>query len=1014
MRFESGKMISDFDPHFKIFHELMPFKVQEILLVSSPYDAFIMEEDGSLATRIINEYQGLNLSGAPRITLVSSGREALEILRRQSFDMVITMPHVGGMDAFDLGAAIKKIHPVQQVVLISHSLRGIYPLPENVECHSIDDMYLWCCEADLLLSLIKNFEDHVNVDADTARAMVRVIIMVEDSPIHRSFFLPVLYHEVVRQTQAVLDESLNEPHRLLRMRARPKILTAINYEEAMVLYEAYKPYVFGIISDVRYPRRGKMDPVAGLRLLETIRKEAPDLPMLMLSSEPENRERAEALPAVFLDKDSPFVKEGIHSFFLNYLGFGDFVFRMPDGHEIGRASNLYEFEQQLRVIPSASIRYHADHNHFSNWVMARAEVALGTRLHRDYVSTIECCSELRDDLVFKVHSLRKLRQQGVVVKFSRENFDPEIMDFVRIGNGSMGGKARGLAFMWMQLQQSKGSHKALADNHVTLPKTCVVTANGFDDFINKNNLRLNEGDTDEDISVAFLAADLPGWLKEDLRIFLSKIDVPLSVRSSSLLEDAHFKPYAGLYSTYFLSNNHPSFSLRCMQLEEAIKLVYASTWYENPRLYSKVSEQGREDSMAVIIQQLVGEEYNGYYYPHISGVAQSHNYYPVMKMKAKEGICHMALGIGKTVVDGERSLRFSPAHPKRLVQFSTVEDILQNCQRQFYALDMNPSKRLNYDGSNLVRRVVQDAENEEPVQLLSSTYIPAENRIRDSAMPGVKLITFARILKHKLYPLPEILQDLLDLGRRGMGCEVEIEFAVRLNKEMKKSEFFFLQMRPMVTGGEHADVAICSHEIDKAFCFSRSCLGHGRFTNMADILIVRPESFDAGATRTIAMEINTLNARLQSEDRPYLLVGPGRWGSADPWLGIPVQWRDISGVGAIVELQSELLHADPSQGSHFFQNITSLGIPYLTVMEERGGASSACSSKNGGGDCLNWDWLLAQEDFEDTTFVRHIRFPVPFVMKCNGKEEIAVLYKEEAEDSSGEVCTEMLRKKANN
>jgi DNA-binding NarL/FixJ family response regulator len=1011
MRFESGKIISDFDPHFKIFHELMPFKVQEILLVSSPYDAFIMEEDGSLATRIINEYQGLNLSGAPRITLVSSGREALEILRRQAFDMVITMPHVGGMDAFDLGAAIKKIHPTQQVVLISHSLRGIYPLPENVECHSIDDMYLWCCEADLLLSVIKNFEDHVNVDADTARAMVRVIIMVEDSPVHRSFFLPILYHEVVRQTQAVLDESLNEPHRLLRMRARPKILTAINFEEAMVLYESFKPYVFGIISDVRFPRRGEMDPKAGLRLLESIRKDVPDLPMLMLSSEPENRKEAEAIPAVFFDKNSPFVKDGIHSFFLDYLGFGDFVFRMPDGTEIGRASNLYEFEQKLRVIPSESIRYHADCNHFSNWVMARAEVALGTRLHRDYVSAIENCSDLRDDLVFKVHSLRKLRQQGVVVKFSRDNFDPEIMDFVKIGKGSMGGKARGLAFMWMQLQQSRGAHKALSENRVTLPKTCVVTADGFDNFISNNGLVLDKDDSDEKIAKTFLAAELPVWLKEDLRVFLSKVDVPLSIRSSSLLEDAHFKPYAGLYSTYFLSNNHPSFSRRCQQLEEAIKLVYASTWFENPRLYSKVSEQGREDSMAVIIQQVVGQEFGGYYYPHISGVAQSHNYYPVMNMKSTDGICHMALGIGKTVVEGERSLRFSPAHPKRLVQFSTVEDILQNCQRQFYALDMEYSAKLKRDGSNLVKRLVQDAEYEDPVQLLSSTYIPDENRIRDSAMPGMKLVTFAKVLKHKLYPLPEILQDLLDLGRRGMGCEVEIEFAVRLDRKIQKSEFFFLQMRPMVTGSEHADVAICSSEINKSFCFSRSCLGHGRFVNMADILVIRPESFDAGATRQIALEINALNGRLQSEERPYLLIGPGRWGSADPWLGIPVQWRDIAGVGAIIELQNKLLHADPSQGSHFFQNITSLGIPYLTVAEEETGKTGNCSNKKKEGDCLDWGWLLGQKEYVDSKFVRHIRLPVPFIMKCNGKEEIAVLYEEKAQGSSESVCTEVKRKR---
>ncbi|MBU0942908.1 MAG: phosphoenolpyruvate synthase/pyruvate phosphate dikinase [Proteobacteria bacterium] len=1002
MRLDSGRMISDFDPHFKIFDELMPFKVREILLVSSPYDAFIMEEDGSLASRIVHEYQGLNLSGAPRLTLVSSGREALEALRRRSFDLVITMPNVGGMDAFSLGAAIKNINSSQQVVLIAHSLQGIYPLPASVDCQFIDNIFLWCCEADLLLAVIKNFEDHVNVDADTARAMVRVIILVEDSPVYRSYFLPLIYHEVVRQTQGVLGESLNERHRLLRMRARPKILSAINYEEAMTLYQAYKPYVFGIISDVRYPRQGKMDAEAGLRFLKLIREDVPDLPLLMLSSEPENRKWAESIPAVFLDKNTPHVKEEIHSFFFNYLGFGDFVFRLPDGTAIGRASNLSEFEAQLRTIPDESLRYHAQRNHFSNWVMARAEVALATRLHRDHIGGIKRCADMREDIVFKVHSLRKLRQQGVVVRFSRDHYDPAIMDFVKIGDGSMGGKARGLAFMWMQLQQARGSHRTLAENNVSLPKTCVLTADGFDDFIRTNNFVFQE-EADEAIGNRFLAGELPDWLKADLRAFLSRVTFPLSVRSSSLLEDAQFKPYAGLYSTYFLTNNHPDLSVRCQNLERAIKLVYASTWFEGPRSFSRLAEKGGDDSMAVIIQQVVGQEFGGYWYPHISGVAQSHNFYPVMKMKAEDGICHIAMGVGKTVVEGEKSLRFSPAHPEHLVQFSTVDDILENCQRQFYALDMGRSEYLDREGSNLVRRGVQDAEQEGPVQLLASTYIAEENRIRDSVFPGLKVLTFAKILKHQLYPLPEILRELLDLGQRGMGCEVEIEFAVRLDEKIHRSEFFFLQMRPMVTGGEHADVAVCAVDIDAAFCFSTACLGHGRFEDMADIVVVRPDTFNPAQTRKIGEEISVLNSRLLAEERRYLLIGPGRWGSADPWLGVPVQWRDISGVGAIVELQNATLHADPSQGSHFFQNITSLGIPYLTVKEQVDGSSEKCSSK-GRSDCLNWQWLLAQERKEDGPFVRHIRLPSPFVMKCNGKEEIAVLHVKDRGARPGERC----------
>ncbi len=991
MRDKTAQVTHDFDPHFKIFYELMPFKVQEILLVSSPYDAFILEEDGSLATRLTNDYLGLNLSGAPRISLVSSGKEAIERLKRQTFQLVITMPNVGGMDAFSFATEVKKIHPQQHIVLMAHSLRGIYPVPGNVRCHSLDNIYLWCCESDLLLAVIKNFEDHVNVESDTQRAMVRVIILVEDSPVYRSFFLPLIYHEVVHQTQAVLDESLNESHRLLRMRARPKILSATNYEEAMALYEAYKPYVFAIISDVRFPRRGQIDPQAGLRLLQKIRAEVPDLPMLALSSEPENRRPAETIPAVFIDKDSPSVKEQLHDFFLTYLGFGDFVFRTPVGEPIDQASNLFEFEQKLKEIPAESISYHAERNHFSNWVMARAEVALATKLHKDHVHSIQESAALRDFLVSTVHSLRKLRQRGIVVKYSRERFDPDIIEFVKIGNGSMGGKARSLAFIWMELQKSRGSYPALRDNNVVMPNTCVITADGFDDFIASNKLRLEKGAKDQEIAEQFLAAALPDWLLEDLHDFLSKVNYPLSVRSSSLLEDAHFRPYAGLYSTYFLANNHPSFAVRCMELENAIKLVYASTWFESPRAYSRNQEQGREDSMAVIVQQVVGKEHGKSFYPHISGVAQSHNYYPILKMKAEEGICHIALGIGKTVVEGERSLRFSPAHPKHLIQFSTVSDILRNSQRKFYALDMNFTKHFDETNSNLLHRTVQEAEDEEPVRMLASTYIPEEDRIRDTDMPGPKVMSFARVLKHGLYPLAPILQDLLLFAKRGLGCEIEIEFAVVLHKNIEESKFYFLQMRPMVTGGERSDVRIGDCDMKRSFCFSSSCLGHGRFATMQDIVLVRPESFDPAKSVDIASEINGVNGRLQAANRSYLLVGPGRWGSADPWLGVPVQWRDISGVGAIIELQNDLLNAEPSQGSHFFQNITSLGIPYVTVRE-----GSKCSGSKEK-DCINWSWFMEQEDFADGEYVRHIRLKRPFVMKCDGKKEMAVLYLPEEE-----------------
>ncbi len=992
---ESNEVISDFDPHFKIFHDLMPFKVQEILLISSLYDAFIMEEDGSIATRLITEYHGLNLSKPPKITRVSSAVEALALISKKKFEMVITMPYLGGMDAFELGAAIKKIQPDLPVILVGHNMKSTFP--EKAGTHGVDKIFLWCCEADLLLAIIKNVEDHQNVDIDTKRAMVRVIIYVEDSPLYRSLFLPLIYREVVRQTQSVLDESLNERHRLLRMRARPRILMATNYEEAQHLYQTYKPYVFTVISDATFRRGGRPDPQAGFDFLMSIRSKVKDMPLLMVSAEQRNRGQAERIPAVFIDKKSAIIKEELHNFFLNYLGFGDFVFRMPDQTAIGHAANLYEFEKQLKIIPEDSLRYHTERNHFFNWVMARAEVNLARRLHRDYVLNIDDTENVRADLVYKVHSLRKLRQQGVVVRFSAEDYDPDIMDFVKIGNGSMGGKARGIAFMWAFLQSAYREKSVLSSHTVTIPKTCVITADGFDAFIDENNLHYTKHLPNDQVADIFLDSALPAWLRQELRVFLQKSDKPLSVRSSSLLEDGQFKPYAGLYSTYFLANNNPDFDKRLSQLESAIKLVYASTWFEGPIAFSKATGHGREDSMAVIIQRLVGDQYNNYFYPAVSGVAQSHNFYPVLDMSADEGIAHIALGVGKTVVEGGKSLWFSPAKPTKLVQFSTVENMLKYSQREFYALDMSVDRCLQRDTSNLVLRTVQEAEKELPVTMLASTYIAEENRVRDACLPGMKIMTFAQILKYSGYPLAKLLSELLKAGKIGMGGDVEIEFALHLEPEIEKSVFYFLQIRPMVTGGEMADVQICDHERKNAFCYVSQTLGHGSFSDMTDIIYVCPESFDGSKTREMALEIGAINRKLLQKKKPFLLIGPGRWGSADPWLGIPVQWADISGVAAIIEVQGDKIRADPSQGTHFFQNITSLGIPYLTLNEN-------CRQEDGKqSDRLDWHWLSEQPLAEKGKYIRHIHLDKPFILKCDGTLSESVLF--QMEKPSEMVCT---------
>jgi len=979
-----------FDPHFKVFHELMPFKVLEILLVSSLYDAFIMEEDGSITTKILHEYHGLNLSKAPKVTRVSTGEEALERMARKHFDLVITMPYLNGMDASALGRKIKAVRPDLPVILLAHNLRTIYSLPEQFENSYIDNVFIWCCEDDLLMAIIKNVEDHANIDNDTAQAMVRVIIYVEDSPEYRSIFLPAIYREVVRQTQSVLDESINERHRLLRMRARPKILMARTYEEAERLYETYKPFVFAIISDARFPRAGKLDGRAGERFLSSVREVVPDLPLLMISSEDENKIRAESIPAVFIAKQSADIYDKLHHFFLTYLGFGDFVFRRPDGSPICSASTIVEFEKALTIVPNESIQYHALRNHFSNWMMARSEIGLARRLHRDFIGDINEIADMREDIIFKVRSLRKLRQKGVITRFDKSNYDPEVHEFVKIGEGPIGGKARGLAFLWACLQRPDPGGSILSNFPVVIPRTAVISSEGFDDFISQNNLSHIGTISDEHIADLFLDAPLPSWLRQELEHFLKKCDFPLSVRSSSLLEDGHFRPYAGLYSTYFLTNNHPDFTERLTQFECAVKLVYASTLFESPQAFAKTSAGGREDSMAVLIQEMVGADYGGKWYPALSGVAQSHNYYPVQDMRPEDGIAHIALGIGKTVVEGERNLRFSPAHPQKLIQFSTVDDILENCQRQFYALDMKNHDCLNRYQANLVRCEVQESAGDLPVRMLSSTYVPEEDRIRDVDMPGVKVLTFAQILKYSSYPLAQVLSEILDAGRTGMGSQVEIEFAVQLGESLADSTFYLLQIRPMVTGSERADVGICDHEIDQSLCYSTQSLGHGRISNIFDIIFVKPDVFDPAVTKDIAREIGLLNRKIGSEGRNYLLIGPGRWGTADHWLGVPVQWSDISNVQAMVEIRGSKLRADPSQGSHFFQNITSLGIPYLTIDEANGAGAQ------NGSDRIDWSWFLNVPPAYDGKWVRHLRLEYSLTIKCEGSESKGIiLYRED-------------------
>ena len=975
---------TDFDLSFKVFHELMARKVTDILLVSSPYDAFIMEEEGRLAERIIHEYRGLNLSRPPMLSWVSSAREALDILKQKKFDLVITMPQVDETDAHVLGRQIKIQFPDLPVFLmIQNTSRHL--LDRNyADRKSIDRIYVWSGNSDLLLALIKNLEDWMNVAYDTQRAWVRVIIIVEDSPIYYSSLLPLLYKEIVSQTQAVMEESLNDEHRILRMRARPKILVAQTYEEAEELYRQYKPYLLSVFSDVRFPKNNKLDDNAGFNLLSMIRADNPDLPLLNFSSEESNRERALNIPAVFLNKNSATLHSEIRSFFMQYLGFGEFVFRLPEGEEIGKVSNLREMEKLLPTIPDESVFYHATRNHFSSWLMARSEIMLASKLKPVKISDFKSISEAKAYLVSIIRDRRVGRQKGVITEFDLDHFDPDA-DFTKIGKGSLGGKARGLAFMSTRLKNSPELHAKFKNVTIAVPKTLVVSTEGFDAFISQNDLGgiATAEYSDPEIIRFFTDARIPGLLQRDLKQYLKHARYPLAVRSSSLLEDAQFQPFAGIYKTYMIPNNHPDLSERYKQLLLAIKLVYASTYCESARAYIKSTFHRTEDEkMAIVIQQLTGETYGRYFYPAISGVAQSYNYYPVAHMKPEDGLAHIALGLGKIVVEGGAAMRFSPKYPQLLPQFSTVDDILENAQRFFYALKLEnfPDDLSSNEAATLEKLDIDATMHAARVRHLCSTYSAQDHRIRDGVQAsGYPVCTFASILKYESLPLAEILTDILDLGRKGMGCPVEIEFAVNMPSDTdQQSVFELLQIRPMAVNQSNLAVEISEDDISKAFCYSTMALGNGRFKEIQDIIFVNPDSFDAADTIKIAGEINQLNKEMTRHNDKYLLIGPGRWGSADRWLGIPVRWTDISGVGAIVETTIEGLKADPSQGSHFFHNITSLGISYLNTAE-------------GGEDFIDWKWLQSLPAAAETPHLKHVRVQNPLLIKIDGKESKGVI-----------------------
>lgn len=980
-----SKKTNNQSSRFKIFHELMPRKVGHILLVSTSYEAWIMEEDCRLSEQIIHEYCGLNLSHPPQLAWVSSLPEALRQIEQSHFDLVINISRTVDAEAYQTGYEIKQKRPDMPVVLLTHQ----EALPETCtqfynRSSGIDQIFYWSGDAGILLAIIKCVEDQMNVHNDTYCAGIRVIIFVEDSPFYSSSILPILYKELVIETQAVIEDGLNEEHRILSMRARPKILLANSYEKAMDLYEQFKPYILGIISDVRFPSNGTIDPDAGLKLLRYIKQDRFDIPLLLASSEPHNAQSVSEIPAVFIDKNSPVLNEKLASFLLDYLGFGSFIFKLPDGREISRANDLYSLELELRNIPDESFIFHCQQNDFSRWLFSLAEVELACKLRPLRGTDFESVETHRKYLIKIIEQQRKDRLKGVIVDFDKDRFDPET-GFLKIGKGSLGGKARGQAFMSSILHRSLELIQPFDTTDIFVPQTLVITTEGFDAFIRMNRLEdmVQKDLPDEIIAQRFMAADFPETLRSQLISYLDTVHYPLAVRSSSLLEDAQFKPYAGLYKTFFVANDHDDINCRLDQLINAVKMVYASTYYKAPKAFSiRVGNRMESEKMAVIIQQVVGSRYNNFFYPAISGVAQSKNYYPFSKMKPEDGIVNIAIGLGKSVMEGERSLRFSPRFPEILPQRSSVKDILVNSQQYFYTLKMGePTCHIGINEAiTLEKRDIPDASDDHPVRFLSSTYYPEDNRIRDIYSPsGYPVVTFASVLKHRVFPFSEIITALLKLSSKELGCPVEMEFALDFSPEKGvNARFAVLQIRPMSAREEMLDVEISDSDRDMAFCISHKALGNTINCEMKDIVYVKPDSFDPAKTAEVAKQIAQINAFLMKEGRKYVLIGPGRWGSADHWLGIPVTWADICGVGAIVETVHPLIHAEPSHGSHFFHNIAALGINYFNINDRHI-------------DKMDFECLSGFHKVHETADVIHAVVPHPLILKVDGGKGFGVI-----------------------
>ncbi len=965
------------------FVNLMTKRIFNVLLVANPYDAFMLEDDGRIDEKLFNEYTDLSLRYPPRFTQVSTEEDTWRQLENNNTDLIICMPGSDNSNTFEIAKNVKAKYANIPLVVLTPFSHGITARMEHEDLSIFEYVFCWLGNTDLLLSIIKLIEDKMNLEHDINEVGVQMILLVEDSIRFYSSVLPNLYKFVLQQSQEFATEALNAHQRTLRMRGRPKIVLARNYEEALTLYNKYENNILGVITDVRYPMNGKIDPLAGVKLLAEIRKRDSFVPLILQSAEATNKVYASKYEASFVDKNSKKMNIDLREIISEDFGFGDFIFRNPDTlEEVARVKNLKELQNIIFAIPKESLLYHISRNHVSRWLYSRAMFPPAEFLKQITWKSLQDVDAHRRIIFEAIVKYRKMKNQGVVAVFQRDRFD-RYSNFARIGEGSLGGKGRGLAFIDNMVKRH-AEFDEFENATVEIPKTVVLCTDIFDEFMDSNSLyqiALSDAD-DETILNAFLRAKLPDRLIEDFFAFFDVVQAPIAIRSSSLLEDSHYQPFAGIYSTYMIPYIEDKYEMLRM-LSDAIKGVYASVYYKDSKAYMQATSNViDQEKMAVILQEVVGTQYGDRYYPSISGVARSLNYYPIGDERAEEGTVSLALGLGKYIVDGGLTLRMCPYHPNQILQTSEVDIALRETQTRFYALDLkNTGHNFSLDdGFNLLKLPVKEAENDGSLHFIASTYDPYDMIIRDGIYPGGrKLITFANVLHHDVFPLANILQLVQEYGQSEMRRAVEIEFAVTLNQQKKTGVFYLLQIRPMVDIKAVLDEDLSLIENDKILLKSENSLGHGVMEDIVDIVYVKTDNYSASNNQAIAYEIEKINKKFLDEGKHYILVGPGRWGSSDTWLGIPVKWPHISAARVIVEAGLNNYRVDPSQGTHFFQNLTSFGVGYFTIN----------SYINDG--IYNQDFLNTQPAVEETKFVRHVRFENPLVVKMDGKKKVGVV-----------------------